>query len=184
MTSESPPDGQDDGHDVIYTLRTAHQNQTQHLLLADQKANVLVGIVAVILTILFTRTGFLTSTEVATKHIFLGFVAIELVGLFFALLVITPKTIVENRFQSVEDMPNPLFFGFFTRFGQDEYVAHLTAMLSTSTRAREMLMVDLYQIGRVLKRKFRLLKLAYFSTVAGFLFLFAGFAWLAYAGTV
>ena len=186
-TTDSPssasPDKKDDTHDVIYTLRTAHQNQTQHLLLADQKANVLIGIVAVILTILFTRTGFLSSTDVATRNVFFGFVAIELIGLFFALLVITPTTIVESRFKSLDDMPNPLFFGFFTRFSQEQYVNHLTDMLTCSAKARELLMVDLYQIGKVLKRKFQLLKLAYFSTVAGFLFLFLCFGWLTYSGS-
>ena len=35
-------------HDVIYAIRTAHQGQTQLIILADHKANILIGIVALL----------------------------------------------------------------------------------------------------------------------------------------
>ena len=41
--------------DVIYTLRCAHQKQAQLILLADQKAQILSGLVLVVLTLLGTR---------------------------------------------------------------------------------------------------------------------------------
>ena len=173
----------DDGHDVIYTLRTAHQNQTQHLLLADQKANVLVGIVAVILTILFTRTNFLTSSEIVIRNAFLVFVIVELVALVLAILVITPRAVQAGAYQTLDGVPNVLFFGYFTRFSEDDYLGFMERRLSTSGEARKFLIRDLYQIGLVLKRKYRLLKMAYMTTVTGFLFLFACFGWLAYNGT-
>ncbi len=175
-------DPEEDGHDIIYTLRTAHQNQTQHLMLADQKANVLVGIVAVILTILLTRTNILTGSEPAMRNIVLAFVFIELVALFLAILVITPKTVNGARPGSIDGIPNPLFFGYFTRFSEEEYLDYMQRKLSGTTAARRVLVADLYQIGQVLNRKFRLLKLAYIATATGFLFLFLSIGWLALAG--
>ena len=171
----------DDGHDVIYTLRTAHQNQTQHLLLADQKANVLIGIVAVILTILFTRTNFLTSSELLVRNIFLLFVLLELLAFFLAILVITPKGVKTHPHASLDEVPNALFFGYFTRFSENDYLEFMQQRLSSSGEARTFLVRDLYQIGVVLKRKYRLLKMAYMATAAGFLFLFVCFVWLAYS---
>mgnify|MGYP001403515753 CR=1 FL=1 len=41
--------------DVIYTLRCAHQKQAQLILLADQKAQILSGLVIVMLTLLGNR---------------------------------------------------------------------------------------------------------------------------------
>ena len=41
--------------DVIYTLRCAHQKQAQLIMLADQKAQILSGLVLVVLTLLGTR---------------------------------------------------------------------------------------------------------------------------------
>ena len=41
--------------DVIYTLRCAHQKHAQLIMLADQKAQILSGLVLVVLTLLGTR---------------------------------------------------------------------------------------------------------------------------------
>ena len=58
--------------DVIYTLHCAHQKQAQLILLADPKAQILSGLVLVVLTLLGTRLiymntdGFLESLNSVT----------------------------------------------------------------------------------------------------------------------
>lgn len=156
-----------DDHDVIYALRTAHQNQTQLIILADHKANVLVGIVAVTLTILFTNINFLNDVDHKLSIPLACFILMEIIALFLALLVIMPKTTGRSQTMKLEDIPNPLFFGFFTKFKEDEYVMYLTDKMHDNQSARKFLARDLYQIGVVLKRKYLLLKYAYGFAVAG-----------------
>ena len=83
--------------DVIYALRTVHQNQMQLILLADQKANILIGIVAVIFTILFTNTNFLTNISQWLLVPFACFLLVEVMFVVLALLVIFPKNINRLR---------------------------------------------------------------------------------------
>lgn len=153
--------------DVIYTLRTTHQNQTQLLILADQKANVLIGALVVALTILLTRSQISVALNGPMIVPLFMFVALELCAFVLALLVITPKTTGTIKCKSLQDMPNPLFFGFFTQFSQDQYVDYLTSQLPDNDAARRMLASDLYQIGRVLRRKYIILKYAYLTAALG-----------------
>lgn len=98
---------QTSSHDVIYTLRTVHQHQTQLLILADQKANILTGIVAIILTILITNAKYLNGYE-QFLFSFSGFLAIELSALVMAILVVLPRTRHKTSL-NIEEMQNPFF---------------------------------------------------------------------------
>lgn len=153
--------------DVIYTLRTAHQNQTQLLILADQKANILIGAVVVALTIIFARSNLMTTLNSALIVPFGLFLVLELCAFVLALMVITPSVSGRAKLKRVSDIPNPLFFGFFTQFKEDEYVDYLCDKLHNNDMARRLLAADLYQIGCVLKKKYKVLKYAYISAAAG-----------------
>ena len=156
-----------DDHDVIYALRTVHQNQTHLITLADQKANILIGIVAVIFSILFTNTHFLTNIHQWLLIPFICFLLVELMVVILALLVILPKNITRIRRRKLEDMSNPLFFGSFIQFKEDEFVKFLFNDLNNDRIARIYLIKDIYQTGIVLKKKYVLLRYAYIFAVIG-----------------
>jgi len=158
-----------DDHDVIYTLRTAHQNQTQLIIMADKKAHILIGVISVILTILFTKIDLNTGLQDSLLLPFAAFVLLEITAVILALLVIIPNT---GRFKApadIENIPNALFFGFFTRYPQDDYVNFLMKHIDNNESSRRALVTDLYQIGKVLKKKYRLLRYSYLSATAGIL---------------
>ncbi|MEM8830396.1 MAG: Pycsar system effector family protein [Cyanobacteria bacterium P01_G01_bin.19] len=153
--------------DVIYALRTVHQNQMQLILLADQKANILIGIVAVIFTILFTNANFLTDISQWLLVPFACFLLVEVMVAVLALLVIFPKNINRLRKRKIEDMSNPLFFGSFIKFKEYEFVDFLFNELNNDQAARIHLIKDIYQMGLVLKKKYLLLRYAYIFAVIG-----------------
>ena len=159
-----------DDHDVIYTLRTAHQAQTQLNLMADQKANILVGTIIVLLTFLFTRLPGYEFTHPDQVWLVAVFVLFEIVALLLGVMVIRPRTRYLKHSMAIEEIPNPLFFGFFTRYSEQEYVDFMTRRVTDNPGSRELLLRDMYQIGQVLKRKFSLLKAAYNFAAAGILF--------------
>ena len=158
---------QDD--DVIFTLRTVHQNQVQLNQMADQKANILVGLIVIPLTLLSTQIA-----EIELNNMQLSIVAVfilfEIAALILGIMVIRPRTMWSKNTLRIEEMPNPLFFGFFTRFTEEQYLTYMQANMNRNMAAREFLLRDIYQIGHVLKRKFQLLKVAYFFATSGFVF--------------
>ncbi len=154
--------------DVIQTLRTAHQNQTQLNLMADQKANILIGTLVLMFTVVFTR---LLTLSDYNKQIIIPlavFIVLELIPIILTTLVLIPKNIRKLKGVSIEKMPNPLFFGSFTSFSEIEYTNFIKQNLRDNQSAQQFLVKDIYQIGLVLKRKYYLLKLAYLFAIMGF----------------
>ncbi len=168
QTAQDPTSKKDD-HDIIYALRTAHQNQTQLNLMADQKANILLGTIVIFLTFLFTRYGDINLSDRRLVLVLGAIVVFESLALLFGILVINPRARWSKHDYRIEQMPNPLFFGFFTRFRQQDYIDYMQNRLQQNSDARELLLQDIYQIGQVLRRKFTLLKYAYNFAVAGIL---------------
>src|SRR6185369_10332208 len=121
--------------DIIYALRTAHQNQMQLIVLADQKANILIGLVAVMGTILFTKANVLAPLEEKFVIPFAGFLCLEVLTLVLALFVLLPTHIGRRKGKKSEEMANPLFFGGFTNFTEAEYVTFLTEQLTDDRAA-------------------------------------------------
>lgn len=161
--------GTNQDRDVIQTLRTAHQNQTQLNLMADQKANILIGTLVLMFTVVFTRL--LTLSEFSPQIVLplAVFVVLELIPIILTTLVLIPKNINGLKGITIEQITNPLFFGFFTCFTEKQYVDYIAKNLSNNQSAQEFLVKDIYQIGMVLKRKYFLLKLAYLSAMVGFI---------------
>jgi len=155
------------GHAAIYALRTVHQSQTHLVVLADQKANILIGVIAVTHTIIFTKVDFLPNAHPMMLVLFVGALLIEAVGIWFALLTLLPRA--SDRFHTVkiEDSPNLAFFGFFANYPANEYVEYLCRTLRSDEAARRFLATDIYQVGVVLKRKYKSLRLAYIFGIGG-----------------
>lgn len=165
---------EESSHDVIYTLRTAHQNQTQLLIMADQKANILIGVVAVILTFILTNRDFLNSISYQYIYLFSAFVMLEIASLIMSLLVVLPqKKGASSKIEKGEDLHNPLFFGHFTQLSEQQFTAYIAKILNNDKIAQELLVKDIYNIGLVLKRKYGFLKLAYTLAIIGIIFLAA-----------
>src|SRR5262249_11248529 len=91
--SEVPkiPEEEGDGHAAIYALRTVHQSQTHLVVLADQKANILIGVIAVTHTFIFTKLDFLPNAHPMLLTLFVWALLIEAVGVYFALLTLVPR---------------------------------------------------------------------------------------------
>ncbi len=154
-------------HDVIQTLRTAHQNQTQLNLMADQKANILIGTLVLMFTVVLTRMLTVLDDNQGLMLPLMVFVLMQLIPLVLTVLVLIPKNISGQKNRPIEQMSNPLFFGFFTRYSQQQYSDYLCQLLTDNDSARQLLINDIYQIGLILKRKYRLLRLAYVFALLG-----------------
>ena len=157
--------------DGVYTPRTIHQHQTALLILADQKANILIGTIAVVLTILFTNFHNLIQLSDSIRFFALGFLLLEAIAMLLSLMVIMPRNTRISSEMAIHNIPNPLYFGLFINYQEDEFAEHIKTHLSTNLSSRNLLARDIYQIGQILNKKYLLLRYAYFMAVSGILML-------------
>jgi len=146
--------------EVITTMRTVQQSQVQLNVLADQKANINIGFTLLFLSLSqSSMVADATTDGVARWGVVLVTVLIA-VSLTLALLVVSPRT-NRLRIREPQQMGNPFYFGMFTQLDQETYVDYMLTNLDQDKIARRMMLVDVYQIGSVLKRKYRLLRFSY-----------------------
>lgn len=153
--------------DVIQALRTAHQNQAQLNLMADQKANILIGSLVLMYTVVFTRLLTMTGYSDQVMVPLAAFIVLGIIPLVLTILVLVPKNVKGIKGISINEMPNPLFFGYFTNFTEKQYCEYLSNALANNTQARNLLVKDIYQIGVILKRKYFLLRMSYLFAMLG-----------------
>ena len=102
--------------DVIYVLRTAQQHHVMLGMIADQKANIILGAFLIFITV--TQTVLENHSQYSMAMWILS--AFFTVSAIFALLVITPR--FRNPKPASGTPSNLLFFGSFAVLDQDEYV--------------------------------------------------------------
>lgn len=156
------------GNDAIYVLRTAQQHTVMLGQMADQKANIIIGVSLIYFSVIGSR---LVGGSLTDQRFLLPLAALSLTifaAFFLAVTVVVPRA-KTHPCRDPQDMPNPLFFGSFTSCPEDRFVAHMLDRLADGQAAREMLLRDIHQIGVVLRRKYRLLRYAYTLLAAGVL---------------
>jgi len=138
--------------DAIHVIRTAQTIHVQLSQMADQKASILMGATFVIFTITINQAR---SSVPPLPLLILGGTAF--VAAVFAVLAILPSVRVRDG-----GPLNLLFFGSFTRLGEEEFVERLIATLRDDETAYRAMAHDMYQNGLVLAgKKYRLLGHAY-----------------------
>jgi predicted metal-dependent HD superfamily phosphohydrolase len=154
----------------IQTMLRLSSANHQHLSeLADRKANILISVnsimISVILSFLVRRLAdspFLTVPAVV-------FLVSTLSTIILAILSTRPK-ITEGKFQR-EDILNKktnlMFFGNFYRTTAEEYEWAMSQLMKDHEYVYSVLVRDIYQIGIVLGRKYRLIRLAYTVFMVG-----------------
>ncbi len=147
--------------DVIYVLRTTQQHHVMLGMIADQKANIVLGAFLIFITV--TQSIFNGDSQHSISMWVLS--AFFTMSAIFALLVITPR--FRNTKPTSSTPSNLLFFGSFSALGQDEYVQAMKDGLQNNNQARTLIMRDIYQIGKVLEKKYINLRLSYMSLGIG-----------------
>jgi predicted metal-dependent HD superfamily phosphohydrolase len=150
-------------------LRLTSENHLRLSSLADGKANILISvnaiIISVILTVLLRRLE--VDTYLAFPTVF--FLLFSLVTIVIAIMATRPK--VSSGHFSKEDILNKktnlLFFGNFHKATLQEYEWGMQEMMKDQGYLYSTLVKDIYYLGVVLGKKYRLLRLAYVIFMVG-----------------
>jgi HD domain. len=144
-------------------LRLTSENHLELSNMADGKASILISvnaiIISVILSVLIRRIEVDTHLTIPT----FVFLASSLATIIIAILATRPK-VSEGSF-SREDILNKstnlLFFGNFHKSRLDEYQWAMNTMMRDPDYIYGSMIQDIHQLGVVLARKYKLIRLAY-----------------------
>lgn len=144
-------------------LRLTSENHMKLSDMADGKANILISvnaiIISVILSVLIRRLQTDTYLQIPTVI----FLASSVGTIVVAILATRPK--VNSGTFSEADVDtkktNLLFFGNFYKCTQEEYEKAMSKMMVDAEYLYGSLIKDIYQLGVVLARKYRLIRYAY-----------------------
>jgi predicted metal-dependent HD superfamily phosphohydrolase len=150
-------------------LRLASQNHLDLSEMADRKANILISvnalIISLILSVLVRRLEVDTYLTVPA----IVFLVSSLATIIVAILATRPK-ITEGRFTKedvISKKTNLLFFGNFYQSTFEEYEWAMSILMKDQDYLYSVLIKDVHQLGVVLARKYKLVRLAYNMFMVG-----------------
>lgn len=151
------------GRGVESMLRLTARNQINLSSIADNKANILISINSIVLTVMVSiGIGRISDYPVITFPAIV-FIITCLVTIVLAILSTRPK-ISSGKFTK-EDIHNRrvnlLFFGNFYRMEMEEYEWAMKEMISDTEYLYSSMIRDQYSLGKVISKKYRLLRVAY-----------------------
>jgi predicted metal-dependent HD superfamily phosphohydrolase/protein-S-isoprenylcysteine O-methyltransferase Ste14 len=159
-------------------FRTTSNNHFELSALADGKSNIMISvnaiIISVVLTFLFSRLTYYPQYMIPTIIL----VLVCLGAMIFAILATRPSI---SGGQFTEDdirqkRANLLFFGNFYRMRHEEYQWGMNEMLKDKEYLYNSMIKDIYFLGIVLARKYRLLRIAYTIFMWGLIIAVIAFA--------
>lgn len=157
------------GGEAIF--RTATTNHIRLSRMADAKAQILLTINSIIVSILVSLLFRRLETDRTLLIPGLLFLFTSLITVVFAVLVTMPN--VTSGTFTKEDIKNKttnlLFFGNFHKMDLADYQWGVWEMLKDADFLYSSMTRDIYSLGVVLARKYRLLRIAYAVFMVGFI---------------
>lgn len=149
-----------------YSIMAAQRHHVQLSQMADAKANIIITVSSIVLTIAMGR---LNDPELRLSMITLS--AFTLIALLLAILAVLPKyrPLVLDAEGGLPTHFNIMFFGHFSELPKDEFFRLWGDALRTDAAVYENLANDLYSMGTYLARhKYRYLRFSYVFFLTGF----------------
>lgn len=166
LLSQKKLDKMDTPERGIETMfRVTLNNHTQLSQIADSKANILLSVNAIIISIALSTLIPKLDSPSNAHLVFPTFVMLmfSVVSIIFAILSTRPK-VSSGSFtrKDIEDKKiNLLFFGNFYKMPLDEYTWAMKEMMKDRDYLYDSMIKDLYYLGLVLNRKYKLLRITY-----------------------
>ncbi len=176
--------GKDFGRGVDTIYRVTLRNHINLSSIADGKANMIISINTLVLSILITAASAgISLSQLAIgenlKFVIPVFILMltSLTAITFAVFSAMPK--VSGQEFTEEDVRQHrvslLYFGNFLKIPKDEFVSYLRGLKEDQAILYDDLSRDLYNLGQVLQKKYRLLTYAYRVFVGGLALSFIAF---------
>lgn len=144
-------------------FRTAYRTHLDLTSLADTKANIMISINGLILSIILASIAPKIDSNawllIPTTVVLISC----LVAIIFAVLAARPRvnSSVIDLDEIRSNRTNILFFGNYTSLEEDEFLEGMTTLLNDNDKLYINMMRDIYGMGQVLSKKFHFLSRSY-----------------------
>jgi Pycsar effector protein len=151
------------GRGVETMFRTSYRVHMDLSGLADAKANIMISINGIIISIIIASI----SPKIDTNPWLLAPTSVLLLACLISIVyaVRSARPRVSSEVVTLDDIrqnrANILFFGHFVSLSQDDYLTGMTELMSRPDVIYTQMVRDIYGLGKVLKLKFQLLRVAY-----------------------
>jgi hypothetical protein len=146
-------------------FRSSYQVQMALTALADNKANMMISINGIIISIIFAAVAPRLETAswlvIPTAVLLVG----TLTSIVFSILAARPRT-MSGRKERTALRHDLLFFGDSSNISEDEFLSEILGLMEAPTQMYEAMIRNIYGLGTVLSKKFALLQVAYASFMA------------------
>ncbi|HET9031804.1 MAG TPA: Pycsar system effector family protein [Dokdonella sp.] len=146
-------------------MRTAQQHHVQLSAMADTKANIIITVTSIVLTL---SLGRLADPVLRVSVLILA--GFTLVALLLAILAVLPKyRPIRIKGDQLPPDFNILFFGHFAELPRERYLVEINKVLMPDGSPYKTWAVDLYSLGVYLSHhKYRYLRYSYLFFLTGF----------------
>lgn len=153
-------------------FRANYRNHINLSQIADNKANIMISVNAILISVILSIVSYQNFSErnPAILAPVVIFVIAGLASLIFAVLSARPKVTSINKGKKTinEIRKNIVYFGNYIDLTIEEYEEAMDAVMRDGELMYGNLTRDLYYLGKVLDKKYRLLTLSYNIFMVGF----------------
>ncbi|MBX2877098.1 MAG: hypothetical protein KTR30_33570 [Saprospiraceae bacterium] len=156
--------------EVVNIIRTTQRNNIELTHIADNKANVLLSLNALMITFLLplvvANTQVILEEQLYIPLIILA--ATCFVTIYICTIVLKPSNLKNFRDNANKDGRfSPFFFGNFYRMEPQEFFTYIKKTASKPGNVRGHLAEDLYYVGRRLAHKMNYIRIAFTIFISG-----------------
>jgi predicted metal-dependent HD superfamily phosphohydrolase len=162
------------GTETMY--RATYRNHINLSSIADQKANMMISINTIIMSIIITvvGSGFTITGQSFVESIRYTIpICILLLGSLFSVIYailsarphVTKKKVDLEKIQKKES--STLFFGNFSNMKLQEFIDNMQELMKSRELLYDNMTIDLYYLGLVLTEKYKLLRISYNVFMSG-----------------
>ncbi|MFT4760337.1 MAG: hypothetical protein ACI9XO_003088 [Paraglaciecola sp.] len=150
--------------EVINIIRTTQRNNIELTAIADNKANVLLSLNAIMIAAIIPMV--IANTEMVFDR-FLYVPLLIFATTCFGTIYICTQVLKPSRFEEFRDDDDtdgefsPFFFGNFYDMKPNEYFSYMNRSLADSEMVKRHLAKDLFYVGRRLGKKMKKMRLAF-----------------------
>lgn len=162
--------GKDFGRGIDTLYRNNYRAHINFSAIADGKANMMISINTILISVIVTLSGAsLSISQGFTVERFRYTIPIlilligSLVSVLFAVLSARPK-VTEKKVDMDEVKENKislLYFGNFLGIPKNDFIEYLNKLKEDQKKLYDSMSIDIYNLGIVLKEKYRLLSISY-----------------------
>lgn len=159
-----------DSRGIQTLFRTTSQNHYTLNEMVDKKANIMITVNSIILTVIIGGAFRATLPEVANFNLAIAILSIaSFLSVAFAVMAIAPNK-TQGRFTKEEinnKQGNLLYFGNFHKMSVKEYEWGMLQKLNDSDYLYSSMIKDIYYLGLTLDRKYKLIRVSLVTFIAG-----------------